>query len=78
MRVMRIIMKTATYAAMHLVVAISVAYALSGDWRIALGIGLLEPAIQTVFYNVHERLWGAGNKDLGRTGQAVAASSATA
>lgn len=63
MKVMRIIMKTATYAAMHLVVAVSVAYALSGDWRIALGIGLLEPAIQTVFYNVHERLWGAGGQD---------------
>jgi uncharacterized membrane protein len=63
MKVMRIIMKTATYAAMHLVVAVSVAYALSGDWRIALSIGLLEPAIQTVFYNVHERLWGAGDQD---------------
>lgn len=58
---MRIIMKTGTYAIMHLAVAISVTYALSGDWRIALGIGILEPAIQTVFYNLHEKLW-AGQK----------------
>jgi len=76
---MRIIMKTATYAVMHLVVAVSVAYALSGDWRIALGIGLLEPAIQTVFYNLHERLWGAGDKgSLRGAGQAMPASSVAA
>jgi hypothetical protein len=35
----RQIKKTASYAVMHLTVAITVAYILSGDWPIALGIG---------------------------------------
>lgn len=49
--------KTLTYSLMHMLVAISVAYAVSGNWAVALGIGLLEPLVQTVFYHLHERLW---------------------
>lgn len=54
---MRQLLKTATYSATHLAVAISVAYAVTGDWRIALGIGLIEPAVQTVAYLLHEKAW---------------------
>jgi uncharacterized membrane protein len=50
-------MKTATYAVMHLLVAIAVAYALTGSWGIALAIGLIEPAVQTVAFAIHERIW---------------------
>lgn len=53
----REMIKTATYSLMHLAVAVSVAYALTGDWRVAIGIGLIEPAVQTVAYAVHERVW---------------------
>jgi uncharacterized membrane protein len=49
--------KTATYSAMHMAVAIAVAWAISGDWRVALGIGLIEPLVQTVAYTIHERVW---------------------
>jgi uncharacterized membrane protein len=49
--------KTLTYCMMHFVVAITVAYALSGDWTIALSIGIIEPLVQTVFFNMHERSW---------------------
>lgn len=42
---------------MHMSVAIAVAYVLSGDWRIALGIGFIEPIVQTVFYSFHEHVW---------------------
>lgn len=45
---------------MHMVVAIAVAWAISGDWRVALGIGLIEPLVQTVAYTIHERLWNRG------------------
>jgi uncharacterized membrane protein len=55
--VMRMAMKTATYCAMHFVVAITVAYALSGSWKAALAIGLIEPFVQTFAFTVHERLW---------------------
>lgn len=54
---MRLVAKTSTYGVMHFIVAVSVAFALTRDWRIALAIGLLEPAVQTVAYAVHERLW---------------------
>lgn len=47
---MRLAIKTATYAVTHFIVAIAVAYALTRDWRIALAIGLIEPAAQTVAY----------------------------
>lgn len=49
--------KTATYALMHLGVAMSVAYLLTGNWRAALAIGLVEPLVQTVAYALHERAW---------------------
>ena len=49
--------KTLTYCLMHFAVAITVAYLLSGDWAIALSIGIIEPLVQTVFFNVHERRW---------------------
>jgi uncharacterized membrane protein len=49
--------KTVTYCAMHFTVAIAVAYALTRDWNIALSIGIIEPLVQTVFFNMHERGW---------------------
>ena len=39
--------KTASYAVMHLLVAMMVAYALTLDWRKALAIGIIEPFVQT-------------------------------
>ena len=49
--------KTLSYSLMHLTVAITVAYALTRDWRAALAIGLIEPIFQTVAFAVHERVW---------------------
>ena len=49
--------KTSTYAVMHFFVAVAVAYALTGDLRIAFSIGLIEPLVQTAAYAVHERGW---------------------
>ena len=48
---------TLSYSLMHLTVAITVAYALTRDWRAALAIGLIEPIFQTVAFAVHERVW---------------------
>lgn len=52
------ILKTMTYSVMHMVIAITVAYLLSGDWVVALGIGIVEPLVQTVAYTLHETAWG--------------------
>lgn len=54
---MRTAAKTLTYAFMHLTVAVAVAYAISGDWTVALSIGVLEPLVQTGFFALHERVW---------------------
>jgi uncharacterized membrane protein len=53
----QIALKSVTYGAMHFVVAVTVAFALTGDWRVALAIGIIEPLVQTVFFTVHDRVW---------------------
>ncbi|WP_369061913.1 DUF2061 domain-containing protein [Caulobacter sp. 73W] len=50
-------LKTASYAFMHLTVAICVAYALTRSWKAALAIGIVEPMVQTVAFAFHERMW---------------------
>ena len=52
-------LKPLTYSAMHLCVAVTVAYVLTRDWRIALGVGVIEPMVQTVAYMLHEKAWSA-------------------
>ena len=54
---MQIAKKTLTYSLTHFVVAVSVAYALTRDWRTALAVGLIEPMVQTIAYALHERAW---------------------
>ena len=49
--------KTGTYCLMHLTVAIAVAYALTGSWKAALTIGVIEPFVQTFFFAGHDRFW---------------------
>lgn len=53
----RVALKSSTYAVMHLLVAIAVAYALTRDWRVALAVGLVEPFVQTIFFTIHDRVW---------------------
>ena len=49
--------KTMTYSMVHVTVAITVAYLLSGSFAIALSIGLVEPMVQTCTFYFHERSW---------------------
>lgn len=69
-----IALKTITYGVMHFVVAVSVAMALTGNWRIALAIGVIEPLVQTVFFTFHDRIWSRieARKAMRRNGTAVA------
>ena len=53
----QIALKTVTYGLMHFAVAVTVAYALTQNWRTALAIGIIEPLVQTVFFTVHDRVW---------------------
>lgn len=54
---MRILVKTISYGIMHICVAIAVAYILTGNFWVALSIGIVEPIVQTFFFSAHEYLW---------------------
>lgn len=53
----QIAMKSVTYGLMHFVVAVTVAYALTQNWRVALAIGIIEPLVQTLFFTAHDAIW---------------------
>lgn len=52
-----VLLKTLSYAAMHMTISIAVSYALSRSWSVALAIGLVEPCAQTVAFFFHEKVW---------------------
>ena len=49
--------KTFTFAAVHFSVAFSVAYLMTGSVLVGGAIALVEPAINTVAYHLHELFW---------------------
>lgn len=49
--------KTMTFGVMHFVIAFSVAFALTGDVVIGGAVALVEPAVNTVAYYFHDRVW---------------------
>ena len=49
--------KTLTFGAVHMTVAFTVAYVLSGSLLVGSAIALVEPAINTVAYFFHEKVW---------------------
>ncbi|MBL8631219.1 MAG: DUF2061 domain-containing protein [Rhodospirillaceae bacterium] len=52
-------LKTLTFAVLHFMVGFAVSYAFTGSVLIAGGIALVEPAINTVVFYLHETLWTA-------------------
>lgn len=49
--------KTLTFGVLHMGVAFSVAYVMTGSATVGGAIALVEPAINTVAYFFHERAW---------------------
>jgi uncharacterized membrane protein len=49
--------KTFTFAVVHFTVAFSVGYALTGSVVVGGLLALVEPAVNTVAYYLHERVW---------------------
>ncbi|NTS76218.1 DUF2061 domain-containing protein [Catenovulum sp. SM1970] len=59
--------KTVTFAITHFAVAFSVTTALTGDFIIGGIVALIEPAVNTVAYYFHEKVWQkrmAARKDI--------------
>ena len=53
----KLLFKTISYGIIHLCVAVAVAYGITRDIRMALGIGIIEPIIQTGVFAIHDYLW---------------------
>ena len=69
---LRDIAKTMSFAVVHFAVGFGVTYALTGSVVIATGAALIEPAVNTVAFFFHERIW----QRLGNRRQTAVASSA--
>lgn len=49
--------KTLSFALVHMVVAFSVVYLMTGSWALGGAVALIEPAVNTVAYFFHEKVW---------------------
>jgi len=49
--------KTVSFAAVHFSVAFSVGYLMTGSIAVGGAIALVEPAVNTVVYFFHEKVW---------------------
>lgn len=49
--------KTISFAAVHFSVAFTVAYLMTGSVLVGGALALVEPAINTVAFHVHEQAW---------------------
>ena len=50
-------LKTITFAIMHFSVAFTVAYLITGSVVLGGAVALVEPAVNTVAFYFHEKLW---------------------
>ena len=49
--------KTASFAVLHIATAFTVTWAMTGSMAIGGAVALVEPAINTVVYFFHEKVW---------------------
>ncbi|MDD3764196.1 MAG: DUF2061 domain-containing protein [Nevskiales bacterium] len=49
--------KTVSFGAMHISVAFTVVWLLTGDWMTGGLVALVEPCVNTVAYHFHEKIW---------------------
>lgn len=54
--------KTLTFAALHMTVAFSVVYAMTGSVAVGGAVALVEPLCNTVAYFFHEKAWDAARR----------------
>lgn len=66
------LIKTVTFAMTHFVVAFTVAYLLTGDLLIGSLIAMVEPAINTVAYFFHEKIWARRQQNARATAKTIA------
>ena len=55
--------KTCSFAAVHMAVAFTVGYVMTGDIWVGSALALVEPACNTVAFYFHEKWWNRGKSD---------------
>jgi len=65
--------KTASFAIVHFCVAFTVGYVMTGSVLVGGAIALVEPAINTVAYFFHEKVWERIGQRAERGGMQIAA-----
>ena len=63
------LIKTFTYLALHLTVAFTVGYLLTGSVALAGGFALIEPLCNAVAFFFHERAWNGRLRLFGLIGR---------
>ena len=61
--------KTISFAVVHFTVAFSVGYVMTGSVLVGGAIALVEPAVNTVAYYLHEQVWNRKQKVAVEAGQ---------
>jgi uncharacterized membrane protein len=51
--------KTLTFAAVHMSVAFTVGYAMTGSLAVGGALAVVEPLVNTIAYYFHEKAWTA-------------------
>lgn len=49
--------KTLSFAILHFIVAFSVGWLMTGSWWVGGALALVEPALNTVVFHFHEKVW---------------------
>lgn len=49
--------KTLSFAILHFVVAFTVGWLFTGSWLVGGALALVEPAVNTVVFHFHEKVW---------------------
>jgi uncharacterized membrane protein len=61
--------KTISFAIVHFIVAFTVGYVMTGSILFGSAMALVEPAVNTVAFYIHEKVWsrlkGTGNAGVG-------------
>lgn len=58
--------KTISFAVLHMGVAFSVGYIMTGDLLVGGALALVEPMCNTVVFYFHEKIWNRVNQPAGR------------
>jgi len=54
----RSIIKAITWRILAPLITIIVCFAILGSWSVSIAIGISSTLLETLFYYIHERLWG--------------------